>query len=77
FLWNKTKFGKYLYAVGGNPDAASVSGISVFWVTIGAFIMAGVLYGLGGFVTGTTFGSSDSAFGQGWEMEAIAACVVG
>lgn len=76
-IWNKTKFGKYLYAVGGNPEAASVSGISVFWVTMGAFIMAGVLYGMGGFVTGLIGGSSDSAYGQGWEMEAIAACVVG
>lgn len=77
FIWNKTKFGKYLYAVGGNPDAASVSGISVFWVTMGAFIMAGILYGLGGFVAGVTIRSADSAQGQGWEMEAIAACVVG
>ena len=38
FIWNKTKFGKNLYAVGGNPEAASVSGISVFKVTLGAFI---------------------------------------
>lgn len=76
-IWNKTKFGKNLYAVGGNQEAASVSGISVFWVTMGAFIMAGVLYGLGGFVTGVVGGSSDSSYGQGWEMEAIAACVVG
>ena len=47
FIWNKTTFGKNLYAVGGNPEAASVSGISVFWVTIGAFVMAGILYGFG------------------------------
>ena len=40
FIWNKTTFGKNLYAVGGNPEAASVSGISVFKVTVGAFIMA-------------------------------------
>ena len=45
FIWNKTTFGKNLYAVGGNPEAASVSGISVFGVTVGAFVMAGVLYG--------------------------------
>ena len=42
FIWNKTTFGKNLYAVGGNPEAAAVSGISVFAVTLGAFIMAGV-----------------------------------
>ena len=39
FIWNKTKFGKNMYAVGGNAEAASVSGISVFWVTLGVFIM--------------------------------------
>ena len=43
FIWNKTTFGKNLYAVGGNPEAATVSGISVFKVTMGAFIMAGIL----------------------------------
>ena len=43
FIWNKTTFGKYLYAVGGNAEAAAVSGISVFKVTLGAFMMAGVL----------------------------------
>ena len=47
FIWNKTTFGKNLYAVGGNTEAASVSGISVFGVTVGAFVMAGVLYGFG------------------------------
>ena len=45
FIWNKTTFGKNLYAVGGNPEAAAVSGISVFKVTMGAFILAGILYG--------------------------------
>ena len=43
FIWNKTTFGKNLYAVGGNAEAASVSGISVFKVTVGAFILAGIL----------------------------------
>ena len=47
FIWNKTTFGKNLYAVGGNPEAASVSGISVFAVTVGAFVLAGILYGFG------------------------------
>ena len=47
FIWNKTTFGKYLYAVGGNPEAAAVSGISVFAITLCAFVMAGVLYGFG------------------------------
>lgn len=78
FIWNKTTFGKNLYAVGGNPEAASVSGISVFGVTIGAFVMAGVLYGFGSWLECIRMvGSGSAAYGQGWEMDAIAACVVG
>ena len=78
FIWNKTKFGKNFYAVGGNPDAASVSGISVFKVTLGAFIMAGILYGFGSWLECIRMiGSGSAAYGQGWEMDAIAACVVG
>ena len=78
FIWNKTTFGKNRYAVGGNPEAAAVSGISVFWVTVGAFIMAGILYGFGSWLECIRmFGSGSAAYGQGWEMDAIAACVVG
>ena len=78
FIWNKTTFGKNLYAVGGNPEAAAVSGISVFWVTVGAFILAGILYGFGSWLECIRmFGSGSAAYGQGWEMDAIAACVVG
>ena len=77
FIWNKTKFGKNMYAVGGNPEAAAVSGINVAKVTLLVFVMAGILYGLGGFFQATVTGSSSSSFGQGWELEAIAACVIG
>ena len=78
FIWNKTTFGKNLYAVGGNPEAASVSGISVFLVTVGAFVMAGILYGFGSWLECIRMvGSGSAAYGQGWEMDAIAACVVG
>lgn len=78
FIWNKTTFGKNLYAVGGNPEAASVSGISVFAVTVGAFILAGILYGFGSWLECIRMvGSGSAAYGQGWEMDAIAAAVVG
>ena len=78
FIWNKTTFGKNLYAVGGNPEAASVSGISVFAVTVGAFILAGILYGFGSWLECIRMvGSGSTAYGQGWETDAIAACVVG
>ena len=78
FIWNKTTFGKNLYAVGVNPEAASVSGISVFNVTMGAFILAGILYGFGSWLEcNRMVGSGSAAYGQGWDMDAIAACVVG
>ena len=78
FIWNKTTFGKNLYAVGGNPEAAAVSGISVFAVTVGAFVLAGILYGFGSWLECIRMvGSGSAAYGQGWEMDAIAACVVG
>ena len=78
FIWNKTTFGKSMFAVGGNPEAASVSGINVFAVSIGAFILAGILYGFGSWLECIRMvGSGSAAYGQGWEMDAIAACVVG
>lgn len=78
FIWNKTTFGKNLYAVGGNPEAAAVSGISVFGVTVGAFVLAGILYGFGDWLECMRMvGSGSAAYGQGWDMDAIAACVVG
>ncbi len=75
-IWNKTTFGKNMYAVGGNAEAAAVSGISVFGVTVGVFIMAGVFYGCGSFLEAFRANAS-AGTGQGYEMDAIAACVVG
>ena len=61
-----------------NPEAAAVSGISVFAVTLGAFVMAGILYGFGSWLEcARMVGSGSAAYGQGWDMDAIAACVVG
>ncbi len=77
FIWNKTKFGKYMYAVGGNQEAASVSGINVFVVTLGIFILAGIMYGFGGFLEAARVGSANPNTGSGTELDAIAACVVG
>ncbi|PIE99084.1 MAG: galactoside ABC transporter permease [Treponema sp.] len=76
FIWNKTTFGKNMYAVGGNPEAASVSGISVFKVTMMTFIMAGIFYGVGSFFEAFRANAS-AGTGQGYELDAIAACVVG
>src|SRR5574344_3026346 len=76
FIWNKTTFGKNMYAVGGNAEAASVSGISVFWVTMGIFIMAGIFYGFGAFFEAFKANAS-AGTGQGYDLDAIAAGVVG
>ena len=75
FIWNKTISGKNMYAVGGNVEAASVSGISVFKVTMGVFIMAGIFYGSGAFLEAFRANAS-AGTGQGYELDAIAACVV-
>ncbi len=78
FIWNKTTLGKNMYAVGGNSEAAAVSGISVFRVTLTAFAIAGILYGFGAWLECIRMvGSGSASYGQGWETDAIAACVVG
>jgi methyl-galactoside transport system permease protein len=76
-LWNKTTFGKNLYAVGGNPEAAEVSGVNVKKTIIMVYILAGVLYGIGGFLEAARIGSANNGTGFGYELDAIAACVVG
>ena len=77
FIWNKTKFGKNMYAVGGNKEAAAVSGINVFKTTILVFLMAGILYGVGSFLEALRIGTAVATTGTGYELDAIAACVVG
>jgi methyl-galactoside transport system permease protein len=76
-LWNKTTFGKNLYAIGGNPEAAKVSGVNVSKTTILVFVLAGILYGIGGFLEAAHIGSANNGTGYGYELDAIAACVVG
>jgi methyl-galactoside transport system permease protein len=76
-LWNKTTFGKNLYAVGGNPEAAKVSGVNVTKTLILVYVMAGILYGIGGFLEAARIGSANNGTGYGYELDAIAACVVG
>ena len=77
FIWNKTTLGKNMYAVGANPEAANVSGISVMKTTILVFMMAGILYGFSGFIEAARIGSNSPATGVNAELDAIAACVIG
>ena len=77
FVWNKTVFGKNMFAVGCNEEAAKVSGVSVFWTMILVFTLAGAMYGLAGFLESARVGSNTAATGTGYELDAIAACVIG
>ncbi len=77
FIWNKTVFGKNMFAVGSNPDAAKVSGVNVTSTIIWVFILAGMMYGLTGFIEAARIGSNSAATGANYELDAIAACVIG
>ena len=77
FLYNKTRHGKYMYAIGGNENAAQVAGVNVSATLIRIYIMASMLYALAGFLVGAKAGGASTATGFGYELEAIAACTIG
>ena len=77
FIWNKTTFGKNMFAVGSNAEAAKVSGVNVFWTTVLVHTLAGAMYGYAGFVEGVRSGSVAATTGLNAECDAIAACVIG
>ena len=77
FIWNKTAFGKNMFAVGSNAEAAKVSGVNVFWTTVLVHTLAGAMYGYAGFVEGVRSGSVAATTGLNAECDAIAACVIG
>ena len=77
FIWNKTTFGKNMFAVGSNAEAAKVSGVNVFWTTVLVHTLAGAMYGYAGFVEGVRSGSVAANTGLNAECDAIAACVIG
>jgi len=77
FVWNRTALGKNMYAVGANPEAANVSGVSVMTTTVLIFTIAGVLYGFSGFIESARIGSNGPTTGVNAELDAIAACVIG
>lgn len=77
FIWNKTTFGKNMFAVGSNPEAANVSGVNVFMTTTLVHTLAGITYGYAGFIEAARISSNVSNTGQNYESDAIAACVIG
>ena len=76
-LWNKTKFGKNVFAVGGNPEAARVSGVNVAWTLVKIYALSGMYYAFGGLLEAGRIGSATNNLGNMYEMDAIAACVIG
>lgn len=76
-VWNKTSLGKNMFAVGTNPEAATVSGVNVARTIILVFAMAGLLYGVSAFIESARVASNSTATGVNYELDAIAACVIG
>ena len=77
FIFNMTRHGKYMYAIGGNPQAAEVAGVPVKATLILIYMKAAAMYGLAGFMLGAKAGGASVQTGYGYEMEAIAACTIG
>lgn len=77
FVLNKTVFGKNIYIVGGNPDAAKVSGVNVGKIIMAVFIIESCLIGLAGIMEVARTGGANSSYGTAYEFDAISSCVVG
>ena len=76
-LWNRTTLGRNMYAVGGNKEAAVVSGVNTTRVIVSVYLIAGLAYALAGFLDAGRTGSATNGLGNGYELDAIASCVVG
>ena len=76
-LMTRTVLGRYIYAVGGNPEASRLSGVPVKWVLVIVYTICGALAGLGGVVEASVHGVGVATSGEGYELRIIAAVVVG
>nr|WP_238130841.1 ribose ABC transporter permease [Vibrio cincinnatiensis] len=77
YLLNHTRFGRYVYAMGGNESAARLSGINVDRVKIGVYAICGLLSALAGIIVTSRLSSAQPTAGMGYELDAIAAVVLG
>ncbi len=77
YLLNHTRFGRYVYAIGGNEAAARLSGINVDKVKIGVYAICGLLAALAGLIVTSRLSSAQPTAGMGYELDAIAAVVLG
>jgi len=72
-----TRFGRHVYALGDNEDAARLMGLNVSSVTVGVYTVSGALAGLAGVLLASRLGAGQPVAGTGWELDAIASVVVG
>lgn len=77
FLYNKTRHGKYMYAIGGNESAAEVAGVNCNKTKILIYMLAAILYGVTGFLMAAKSGGASVNTAMGYELEAIAGCTIG
>ena len=77
FIYNKMRFGKYMYAIGGNDVAAEVSGVNTTRTLLRIYTTAGIMYAIAGYLLAAKSGGASASMGQGYELEAIAGCTIG
>jgi inositol transport system permease protein len=77
FTLNYTRFGRYVYAIGGNEQAARVSGIRISRITVAIYTLSGLVSGLAGVILSARIGSGNPQLGTGIELDAITAAVIG
>lgn len=77
FIYNKTTHGKYMYAIGGNENAAEVSGVNVRRSLTSIYMIAGMMYAFAGFLMTGKSGGASASMGVSYELEAIAGCTIG
>lgn len=76
-IWNKTVLGKNMFAIGGNIEAAKVSGINITKYTLLVFVLSGICVGTGSFLECSRIGTVTATTGQNYEFDAISACIMG
>lgn len=79
FIWimGKTKFGRFLYAIGSNAESARLTGINVKFNIMMAYVISGLMCGLAAWIMTSRLMACDATYGDGMEMDAIAAAVIG
>lgn len=77
YVSNNTRFGRYAYAIGGNREAARLSGINIKRNIFMVFVLMGFLCGVAGIALASYVGYGTTAAGEGYELDAIAACILG